>query len=115
MLRVFSLRQSFMCRPPLRLGARRRSTYKRIETNVLHLSNVQESHSMQKIRKKKKKNVQKRQGKTGGREKKSRWLKKKPSRRRSRENEDEPRQGGRGAKLVERWRLSALALLATSR
>lgn len=33
----FVLRQSFLSGPPLRLGARRRSTYKRIDTNVLHL------------------------------------------------------------------------------
>lgn len=33
----FVLRQSFLSGPALRLGARRRSTYKRIDTNVLHL------------------------------------------------------------------------------
>lgn len=33
----FVLRQSFLSGPPLRLDARRRSTYKRIDTNVLHL------------------------------------------------------------------------------
>lgn len=48
-----------MC-PPLRLGARRRSTYNRIETNVLHLSNHQETQSC----KKKEKSRAKRSGKT---------------------------------------------------
>lgn len=33
----FVLRQSFMSGPPLQLGAWRRSTYKRIDTDVLHL------------------------------------------------------------------------------
>lgn len=40
------LRQSFTRRPPLQLDARRRSTYKRIETSDLHLSNAQQTHSM---------------------------------------------------------------------
>lgn len=59
-----------MC-PPLRLGARRRSTYNRIETNVLHLSNHQDTQSC----KKRKKHVQKgleNQEEDG----KSKWLKK---------------------------------------